>query len=138
MPSASQKYNTLVEMYTVTHHDGTIYESESEITKTYDPSDASGNRIKKLTEKEQANKNAKNQASIEAYQASMMKKGGSNKTRKNKQEGGKRKLSGYMKFANKMRPQLMKDNPGMKVPQMGKKLGEMWGKLSDAEKKSHA
>jgi high mobility group protein B1 len=61
-----------------------------------------------------------------------------NKTRKNKQEGGKRKLSGYMKFANKMRPQLMKDNPGMKVPQMGKKLGEMWGKLSDSEKKSHA
>lgn len=60
------------------------------------------------------------------------------KTRKNKQEGGKRKLSGYMKFANKMRPQLMKDNPGMKVPQMGKKLGEMWGKLSDSEKKSYA
>jgi hypothetical protein len=61
-----------------------------------------------------------------------------NKTKKNKQEGGKRKLSGYMKFANKMRPQLMKDNPGMKVPQMGKKLGEMWGKLSDSEKKSYA
>jgi len=64
------------------------------------------------------------------------KKESKNKTRK--QEGGKRKLSGYMKFANKMRPQLMKDNPGMKVPQMGKKLGEMWGKLSDSEKKSHA
>ena len=64
------------------------------------------------------------------------KKESKNKTRK--QEGGKLKLSGYMKFANKMRPQLMKDNPGMKVPQMGKKLGEMWGKLSDAEKKSHA
>jgi high mobility group protein B1 len=64
------------------------------------------------------------------------KKESKNKTRK--QEGGKRKLSGYMKFANKMRPQLMKENPGMKVPQMGKKLGEMWGKLSDAEKKSHA
>ena len=113
-------------MYTVTHRDGTIYESESEITKTYDPSDASGNRIKKLTEKEQANQNAKNKASIEAYQASMMKKGGSNKTRKNKQEGGKRKLSGYMKFANKVRPQLMKENPGMKVPELGKRIGKMW------------
>ena len=31
---------------------------------------------------------------------------GANKTRKNKQEGGKRKLSGYMKFANKVRPDL--------------------------------
>jgi hypothetical protein len=61
-----------------------------------------------------------------------------NRTRKNKQEGGKRKLSGYMKFANKVRPQLMKENPGMKIPELGKKIGKMWGELSDAEKKSHA
>ena len=105
-------------------------ENGDKYTVSYDSvhivDDASGNRIKKLTEKEQANKNAKNQASIEAYQASMMKKGGSNKTRKNKQEGGKRKLSGYMKFANKVRPQLMKENPGMKVPELGKRIGKMW------------
>ena len=63
---------------------------------------------------------------------------GANKTRKNKQEGGKRKLSGYMKFANKVRPQLMKENPGMKIPELGKKIGKMWGELSDTEKKSHA
>jgi hypothetical protein len=111
-------------MYTVTHSDGTIYESESEITKTYDPTDASGNRVRKLTENEQRDKNAKNKASIEAYMG--MKKGGSNKTRKNKQEGGKRKLSEYMKFANKVRPQLMKENPGMKVPELGKRIGKMW------------
>lgn len=49
-----------------------------------------------------------------------------NKTRKNKQEGGKRKLSEYMKFANKVRPQLMKENPGMKVPELGKRIGKMW------------
>jgi len=61
-----------------------------------------------------------------------------NKTRKNKQDGGKRKLSGYMKFANKVRPQLMKENPGMKIPELGKKIGKMWGELTDAEKKSHA
>ncbi len=66
------------------------------------------------------------------------KRKGANKTRKNKQEGGKRKLSGYMKFANKVRPQLMKENPGMKIPELGKKIGKMWGELSDAEKKSHA
>ncbi len=66
------------------------------------------------------------------------KRKGANKTRKNKQEGGKRKLSGYMKFANKVRPQLMKENPGMKIPELGKKIGKMWGELSDTEKKSHA
>ena len=63
---------------------------------------------------------------------------GVNKTRKNKQEGGKRKLSGYMKFANKVRPDLMKENPGMKIPELGKKIGKMWGELSETEKKSHA
>jgi hypothetical protein len=51
---------------------------------------------------------------------------GVNKTRKNKQEGGKRKLSEYMMFANKVRPQLMKENPGMKVPELGKRIGKMW------------
>ena len=61
-----------------------------------------------------------------------------NKTRKNKKEGSKRNLTGYMKYANKVRPQIMKENPGMKIPELGKKIGKMWGELSDAEKKSHA
>jgi len=63
---------------------------------------------------------------------------GANKTRKNKQEGGKRKLSGYMKFANKVRPQLMKENPGMPIPKLGSAIGAKWRALSDAEKKSYA
>ena len=61
-----------------------------------------------------------------------------NKTRKNKQEGGKRKLSGYMKFANKVRPQIMKENPGMPIPKLGSAIGAKWRELSDAEKKSYA
>jgi hypothetical protein len=63
---------------------------------------------------------------------------GANKTRKNKQEGGKRKLSGYMKFANKVRPDLMKENPGMAIPKLGSAIGAKWRALSDAEKKSYA
>ena len=58
-------------------------------------------------------------------------------SRKNKtQSGGKRKLSGYMKFANKHRKDVMK--PGMKVPDIGRALGTKWRALSDAEKKSYA
>ena len=58
-------------------------------------------------------------------------------SRKNKtQSGGKRKLSGYMKFANKHRKDVMK--PGMKVPDIGRALGKKWRALSDAEKKSYA
>ena len=61
---------------------------------------------------------------------------GANKTRK--MEGGKRKLSGYMKFANKVRPDLMKENPGMPIPKLGSAIGAKWRALSDAEKKSYA
>lgn len=61
---------------------------------------------------------------------------GANKTRK--MEGGKRKLSGYMKFANKVRPELMKENPGMPIPKLGSAIGAKWRALSDAEKKSYA
>ena len=63
---------------------------------------------------------------------------GADKTRKDKQEGGKRKLSGYMKFANKVRPDLMKENPGMPIPKLGSAIGAKWRALSDAEKKSYA
>lgn len=56
-------------------------------------------------------------------------------TRKNRtQSGGKRKMSGYMKFANKERKSLS----GMTVPEMGKELGKRWRALSDSEKKSYA
>ena len=61
-----------------------------------------------------------------------------NKTRKNKQEGGKKKLSGFMKFSKQERPNIMKENPGIEFTQVGKKLGEKWRALSDAEKKSYA
>ena len=60
-----------------------------------------------------------------------------NVSRKNRtMSGGKRKLSGYMKFANKHRKEVMK--PGMKVPDIGRALGKKWRSLSDAEKKSYA
>ena len=61
-----------------------------------------------------------------------------NKTRKNKQEGGKKKLSGFMKFSKQERPNIMKENPGIEFTQVGKKLGAKWRALSDAQKKSYA
>lgn len=55
------------------------------------------------------------------------------KTRK--QSGGKRKLSGYMKFTMGERKKLPKT---MKFTQQGKELGKRWRALSDAQKKSYA
>ena len=60
-------------------------------------------------------------------------------SRKNKtQSGGKRKMNPFMKFANKHRPEIMRSNPKMKIPEIGKTLGKKWRSLSEAEKKSYA
>jgi len=52
--------------------------------------------------------------------------------------GGKRKLSGYMKFANKHRAEIMRSNPRATVPDIGRALGKKWRGLSEAEKKSYS
>ena len=58
-------------------------------------------------------------------------KGGKRKTRKGK---GKRKLNGYMKFANTQRAKLISANPGKAMSEIGKMLGAAWHKLSASEK----
>jgi hypothetical protein len=57
-------------------------------------------------------------------------------TKKAKKSKGTRKLSPYMKFAQEARPKILKENPNMKsdIIGVGRKIGEMWRALSDAEK----
>lgn len=63
----------------------------------------------------------------------------SNATRRKNQAGGKRGPNGYMKFANKIRPQVLKEHPELKSDVVGvaRKIGEKWRSLSDAEKKKY-
>jgi len=49
-----------------------------------------------------------------------------------------RKLSGYMKFVQSERKNVIKSNPNMAFGAVGKELGKRWGALSDAQKKSYA
>ena len=51
---------------------------------------------------------------------------------------GTRKMNPYMKFANKHRAEVMRSNPKMRIPDIGRTLGKKWRALSDAEKKSYA
>jgi hypothetical protein len=62
-----------------------------------------------------------------------------NATRRKGQAGGKRGPNGYMKFANKIRPQILKEHPELKSDVVGvaRKIGEKWRSLSDAEKKKY-
>ncbi len=59
-----------------------------------------------------------------------------NATRKNQAGGKKRGPNDYMKFANKVRPQILKEHPELKSDVVGvaRKIGEKWRSLSAAEK----
>lgn len=62
-----------------------------------------------------------------------------NNVTRRKQAGGKRGPNAYMKFANKIRPQVLKEHPELKSDVVGvaRKIGEKWRSLSDAEKKKY-
>ena len=62
--------------------------------------------------------------------------GGAKKNRTRK-VGGKRELSGYMKFCKAMRPEILKQNPGIEFKDVGKRLGEKWRAMSDSEQKKY-
>ena len=59
----------------------------------------------------------------------------SRKSRKSSRKGT-RKMNPYMKFAQKTRPEILKQNPHLKsdVVTVAKKIGQKWRSLSDAEK----
>ena len=61
---------------------------------------------------------------------------GGKKTKKAKKAKGTRKLNPYMAFAKKARQEVLAEHPELKsdVVGVGRKIGEKWRALSDAEK----
>lgn len=94
----------------------------------------------KLTEKTSSDENnsettvENNMAGGKKSRRNNMRK--NNATRRKGQAGGKRGPNGYMKFANKIRPQILKEHPELKSDVVGvaRKIGEKWRSLSAAEK----
>jgi hypothetical protein len=58
--------------------------------------------------------------------------------KKTRKSGKKRALSGFMKFCQKERASVMKENPNIKFTEVGKELGKRWQALSEGEKKKFA
>ena len=59
------------------------------------------------------------------------------KTKQEKEETTqkpKKALNGYMKFAQKQRANIISENPGLKITEVSKKMGQMWRELSEEEK----
>lgn len=67
----------------------------------------------------------------ESSNAKESQEGGKSKGKKAK---GTRKLSGYMKFCQTARKELLQEQPGLRIPDIGRALGAKWRALSDAEK----
>ena len=52
-------------------------------------------------------------------------------------EPPKKPRSGYIIFTMEKRPEVVKENPGMKVTQIMKHLGSLWRELDDGEKSKY-
>ncbi|PRP86617.1 structure specific recognition protein 1 [Planoprotostelium fungivorum] len=60
------------------------------------------------------------------------------KTKKKKDPAKpKRAMSSFMFFANEKRPEVREANPGMKITDVGKRLGELWKETSAEERKKY-
>ena len=61
---------------------------------------------------------------------------GGKRSKKEKKAKGTRKLSPYMRFAQNARKEILAKDPSLKsdIIAVGRKIGEMWRGLSDAEK----
>jgi len=98
-----------------------------------------GERWRKLSDGEKAKfkgraskkstRKAKKVVEVEKVEVKKEKKG---------KKKGTRKLSGYMKFVQSERKNVMSENPNMAFGAVGKELGKRWGALSDAQKKSYS
>ena len=57
-----------------------------------------------------------------------------------KNAGGPKKISSFIQFCQENRAKVIKDNnfQPRQIGDIGKALGALWGKLSDAEKKVYA
>lgn len=51
-----------------------------------------------------------------------------------KGKNGKGRISGYILFSNENREKVKEENPEFKFTEVGRELGQMWSKLSDAQK----
>ena len=56
------------------------------------------------------------------------------KAKKDSKPKSKKPLKGFMLFSKEMRPRVKADDPDLTFGGIGKRLGEIWRGLSDAEK----
>jgi hypothetical protein len=99
-----------------------------------------GERWRKLSDAEKAKfkGRAGKKSTRKAKKVVEVEEEGEVKKEKKAKRKGTRKLSGYMKFVQSERKNVMSANPKMAFGEVGKELGKRWRSLSDADKKRYA
>lgn len=94
----------------------------------------------KKTKKTKKTKKEKDTVAVDSGDDAEKKVKKPRKKRAKKEDDGTpkkpRKLCSYMLFVKSVRAKVVADNPTLKVTEVGKKLGEMWNALSDADKQA--
>jgi hypothetical protein len=49
----------------------------------------------------------------------------------------KKPQGAFVKYFSEIRPKLLQQHPNISIAEVGKKAGEMWGKLSEAQKNQY-
>merc|ERR1711964_20897 len=74
----------------------------------------------------------------EEYQAHGQKKKAKKFAKKPKDKNApKRPTTAFFIFANEIRPEIREENPEASIGEIGKKLGQLWGDLSESQKESY-
>jgi len=73
---------------------------------------------------------------LQTFLTNQLSKGARGKSTRTGAKGtnGKGRISGYLLFSNENRDRLRKENPELSFTTVGKRLGELWKDLSDAER----
>ena len=97
-----------------------------------------GERWRKMSEAEKAKFKGRAGKKETRKAKKVVGEDGEVKKEKKMKRKGTRKLSGYMKFVQSERKNVMSSNPSMPFGAVGKELGKRWRALSDADKKGYA
>ena len=73
-------------------------------------------------------------ADVVAAGGSIGKKASKKAAKKEKASGPKKPLSAYFVFTSQKRKELLAEDPSLKITDLAKKMGEIWGTLSEADR----
>lgn len=109
--------------------------AESDVAEEFDSNASSSDSEAGSDESAKKKKKESKEKHREKKPSSERKKKSGKKTKKDRDENApKRATTAFMLWLNETREEIKKDNPGIKITEIAKKAGEIWGTLKDKSK----